>query len=125
MPKALSTLLLLAALLAGAFARAAPATAASEEERRVWASPSSCREVVALEHGRMAQAAAAPRLRVAAWNIEWFPDHTDIGWLACAIAWMNLDLLGIVDIRDGEGARARMGELLAELERSDRRALAS
>ena len=65
----------------------------------------------------MAQAAAAPRLRVAAWNIEWFPDHTDIGWLACAIAWMNLDLLGIVEIRDGEGARARMGELLAELER--------
>jgi len=116
MPKALSTLLLFAALLAGAFASAAPATAASEEERRVWASAGSCREVVTLEGGRMAQG-ADPRLRVAAWNIEWFPDHTDIGWLACAIAWMNLDLLGIVEIRDGERARVRMGELLAELER--------
>ncbi len=116
MPKRLSTLLLSAALLAGAFAAAAPVKAASEEEKRVWASATSCREVVELEHGRMAPAAAA-RLRVAAWNIEWFPDHTDIGWLACAIAWMNLDLLGVVEIRDGESARAQMGELLAALER--------
>src|SRR5208282_5341033 len=105
MPKPLSTLVLFAALLAGALATAAPAAAASEEERRVWASPTSCLEVVALEHGRMAEG-AAPRLRVGAWNIEWFPDHTDVGWLACAIAWMNLDLLGIVEIRDGERARA-------------------
>ncbi|HKO07962.1 MAG TPA: endonuclease/exonuclease/phosphatase family protein [Alphaproteobacteria bacterium] len=116
MPKALSTLVLFAALLAGALATAAPAAAASEVERRVWASPTSCLEVVTLEHGRMAEG-AAPRLRVAAWNIEWFPDHTDVGWLACAIAWMNLDLLGIVEIRDGERARAQMEALLAELER--------
>ncbi len=116
MPKPLSTLVLTAALLAGAFAAAAPAKAASEEERRVWTGPTSCREVVELERGRMAQAAAA-RLRVATWNIEWFPDHTDVTWLACAIAWMNLDLLGVVEIRDGERARAQMEALLAELGR--------
>ncbi len=93
------------------------AAAASGDEVRVWTSAALCRQVVEVEHGRMADDAAAGSLRLGTWNIEWFPDHTHVGWLACAIAWMNLDLLGVVEIRDTEAARARMAELLAELGR--------
>ncbi|HUI18368.1 MAG TPA: endonuclease/exonuclease/phosphatase family protein [Alphaproteobacteria bacterium] len=119
--------LLAAALFAGALlgiaaaaapaAPTPPAAPAGTEETRVWASASSCRDVVEREHRRLAPDGSAARLRVAAWNIEWFPDHTDIGWLACTIAWLNLDLLGVSEIRDSDRARARMGELLAELAR--------
>jgi hypothetical protein len=48
-------------------------------------------------------------LRVGTWNIRWFPRGcssnqacpdrtTDIPWLSCAMAWMNVDLFTIEEI---------------------------
>ena len=103
----------------GASAPAAPAASspASGEEAQVWASAASCERVVEGGRHRLAPEAGAQHLRIGAWNIEWFPDHTDILWLACAIAWLNLDLLAVSEFRDTESARRHLRELLAELER--------
>lgn len=85
-------------------------------ETDVWSSPALCRTAVETGHARMAQARAGT-LRLGAWNIEWFPDHTDIGWLACTITWMNLDLLAIEEFRATPKADAQMRRLLVELGR--------
>jgi hypothetical protein len=76
-------------------------------ERLVWTSPEGCQQVVG-SGGRMAPS-DPPTLRVGTWNIRWFPrgcpsteacpeQTTDIPWLACTIAWMNVDLLALQEI---------------------------
>ena len=45
---------------------------------------------------------------VGTWNIRWFPDGdmtpgpstipTDLRWLSCVIAWMNVDVLAVQEI---------------------------
>jgi Bacterial SH3 domain len=78
-----------------------PETAA---ERTVWTSLEGCQQVVG-SGGRMAPSNPAI-LRVGTWNIRWFPrgcpsnqacpeKTTDIPWLACTMAWMNVDLLAL------------------------------
>jgi hypothetical protein len=100
-----------------------PETAA---ERLVWASPEGCQQVVA-SGGRMAPANPA-LLRIGTWNIRWFPRGcpsnqacpdltTDIPWLACTIAWMNVDLLALQEILTTPDAEFSLNALRAELER--------
>ena len=103
--------------VAPAAAAAPAAPAVSADEAAVWASAASCRAVVAGARHRLAGRGSPARLRLGAWNIEWFPDHTDIAWLACAIAWLDVDLLAVSEMRDNERARARLAELLSELAR--------
>ena len=83
--------LLAAALFAGALLGIAPAAVAAvaaptppaapagTEETRVWASASSCRDVVEREHRRLAPDGRAARLRVAAWNIRYHRANTSGG----------------------------------------------
>ncbi|HUC62824.1 MAG TPA: hypothetical protein VMF53_12800 [Alphaproteobacteria bacterium] len=111
------------ALGLGATTRAAAAEAnprvgarAAAAESAVWSSAEACRDAVERGQARMARARPG-ELRLGAWNVEWFPDHTDIGWLACTIAWMNLDLLALEEIRATPAAQAGMARLLAELGR--------
>jgi endonuclease/exonuclease/phosphatase family metal-dependent hydrolase len=100
-----------------------PETAA---ERLVWASPEGCQQVVA-SGGRMAPANPT-LLRIGTWNIRWFPRGcpsnqacpdltTDIPWLACTIAWMNVDLLALQEILTTPDAEFSLNALRAELER--------
>lgn len=60
------------------------------------------------------------------WNIRWFPDGvpgrladprktTDIPWLACAVAYMRVDVLALQEIKTHRRARRAMGELLSRL----------
>lgn len=76
-------------------------------ERTVWTSPEGCQQVVG-SGGRMAPADPAI-LRVGTWNVRWFPrgcpsnrtcpdKTTDIPWLACTIAWMNVDVMAVQEI---------------------------
>ena len=72
-------------------------------ENGVWTNKAQCE--AALEKGlRMAHSSSAT-LRVASWNLRWFPvgsapgqhqvsaEPTDLDWLVCTIRWMQLDVL--------------------------------
>ena len=74
-------------------------------EHAVWTSKEQCQ--TAIKEGlRMVESSAAT-LRVATWNLRWFPvgaapDHldgstepTDIDWLICTLRWMQVDILAI------------------------------
>ena len=61
-------------------------------EANVWSSQVECQTVVEAG-GRMAD--GTDRLRIATWNIRWFPDRTDLEWLACTLAWMNVDVVAV------------------------------
>jgi endonuclease/exonuclease/phosphatase family metal-dependent hydrolase len=64
--------------------------------------------------------------RIGAWNIRWFPygtkdDHdpdrrTDLEWLACAIASLDVDVLAVEEIVQDPGGRNALLDLLARLD---------
>jgi hypothetical protein len=67
-------------------------------------------------------------LRVGTWNIRWFPrgcpsnstcpdKTTDLPWLACTMAWMNVDLFAIQEILATPDAEFSLNSLRAELNR--------
>jgi len=70
-----------------------------------WASREAC--LVALKAGGSERRAGSAR--VGAWNLHWFPDGrpgddpsahgADVDWLACAIAWMRVDVLAVEEIK--------------------------
>ncbi len=84
------------------------------DERTVWESEAGCRQVVAT--GRRAAPTRATVLRIATWNVRWFPDETNIQWLACAIAWLNVDVLSLNEVRDTDVARGAMSTVLLMLQ---------
>lgn len=87
-----------------------------------WASREAC--------ARALGSAKAPRpagvVRVGAWNLHWFPDGkpgeaepdrgTDLDWLACTIAWMQLDVLAVEEIKRPPRGPAGMSELEKKLD---------
>jgi hypothetical protein len=95
-------------------------------ERLVWTSPEGCQQVVG-SSGHMVPANPAI-LRVGTWNIRWFPrgcpsnrtcpdKSTDIPWLACTMAWMNMDLFAIQEILATPDAEFSLNSLRSELNR--------
>lgn len=91
-----------------------------------WESRQAC--LRALERERPARG-ARPResARLGTWNIRWYPDGrpgkkapkvgTDIPWLACAIAWIDVDVLAVQEMKTLPRASQRTTELLTELDR--------
>ena len=82
-----------------------PTTVGGETD--VWTSRAQCEAIMA-KGQRMALASATP-IRIATWNIRWFPagsppdqsdsaEPTDVQWLTCAIRWMQVDLLAMQEI---------------------------
>jgi endonuclease/exonuclease/phosphatase family metal-dependent hydrolase len=73
--------------------------------KTAWASRDSCQRKV----GSRAAAPRAGVARIATWNVRWFPDgahdtqdttrRTDVEWLACAIADLNVDVLAVQEFR--------------------------
>ncbi len=70
--------------------------------------------------------AAPSALRVASWNVRWFPDGeadtpgpraTDVEWLACAIVASRVDVLAVQEFVRHERGRAALDALLASLGR--------
>lgn len=62
--------------------------------------------------------------RVANWNVRYFPDgsehgpedrQTDLDWLACAIALLDVDVLAVQEFKENERARASAVELIRKL----------
>jgi len=101
-----------------------------------WSSREACQrflataEATAPANTRAAEPSAGAKsrgARVGTWNIRWYPDGrpgkkagvpgTDILWLACAIAVLEVDVLAVQEIKTLPRARERTAELLAELDR--------
>jgi endonuclease/exonuclease/phosphatase family metal-dependent hydrolase len=66
-------------------------------------------------------------VRVGSWNIRWFPDGVpgrtaspslaiDVDWLACAIAWLNVDALALAEIKSPSYADAALSRLVERLD---------
>ncbi len=80
-------------------------TSSQEDEAKVWNSREGCERIVR-NGGRMVQS-SSDTLRIATWNLRWFPvgqpedQHnpkskpTDIDWLVCTLVWMQLDILTV------------------------------
>lgn len=102
-----------------AHARRGPSLPASSP----WANRRACLEALKL--------GGAPRrggsARVGAWNLHWFPDGrpgdarpgqgADFEWLACAVAWMRLDVLAVEEIKRPPRGTAGLDALRRELDR--------
>lgn len=68
---------------------------------------------------------AAGTARFGSWNLRWFPDGepragagaTDLGWLACTLAWLDVDVLAVQEIKQTPDAERALSELLVEVNR--------
>jgi len=89
-----------------------------------WASPDACQALVSsgqrLKH-------APDKARFATWNIRWFPDGvagrasapaqgTDLNWLACVIAWLDVDVLALQEVKADALSRTKLESVVAELQ---------
>jgi predicted extracellular nuclease len=71
---------------------------------------------------------AANVASIGSWNIKWFPDGvpggkpaksgTDVPWLACLIAWLDVDLLAVQEMKSDAHAQAKWQELQELLAKS-------
>jgi endonuclease/exonuclease/phosphatase family metal-dependent hydrolase len=84
-------------------------------------SPAACEAAI------RARARRAPRgPRIGTWNVRWFPygtadrkqpgQRTDLGWLACAIASLDVDLLAVQEFVQDAGGRSALAEVIARLD---------
>jgi hypothetical protein len=77
---------------------------------------------------RRAKGPSRPRgPRIGTWNLRWFPRgtargndperRTDVAWLACAIAELDVDVLAVQEVLDDPEARSAALALTARLDR--------
>lgn len=84
----------------------------------VWDDPERCRQAVL--SGRKLPRKDG-KIRVGTWNIRWFPDGkpgnapdvegTDIPWAACAIAFLDVDVLGLQEIKLTDRGKEKLTQL--------------
>ncbi len=90
----------------------------------IWDDGDRCREVVMAKR-RLKRAPG--KFRVGTWNIRWFPDGrpgikasrsgTDVAWVACVIAYTNVDVFALQEIKLTERGQEALLELTTELTR--------
>lgn len=88
-------------------------------------SPEACTAAWAARSQSASEARAARGPRIGTWNVRWFPlgsasgknlaQHTDVDWLACAIAQLDVDVLAVQEFLDNAEARAAALDLIAKL----------
>jgi len=86
-----------------------------------FASRDACQKAI---EGRKARPATAP-VRIGSWNIRWFPrggvserekKPTDLDWLACAIASLEVDVLAIQEILQDPAGRTALLAVQSKLD---------
>lgn len=90
------------------------------DEKKVWGSLSGCREVVGQGRRRPKD---DDEIRLASWNIRWFPDGqpnqsssgTDLDWLACSLAWMDVDAVALQEIKTTGNANSAWSQVTNKL----------
>ena len=93
-----------------------------EAESHVFDSLAACR--AAVEGGAIARRAEG-EIRLVAWNIRWFPvgdprnegRDTNLDWLACALTWLNADVIALQEIQSTEQADTAWAVVFAEMAR--------
>lgn len=92
-----------------------------------WASPGACAQALAARRRAPPSNASARHIRVGTWNLHWFPDGdsggpgheaTDVEWMACVIASMDLDVLVVQEVKQDVRGRRALLDLLAGLQRN-------
>ncbi len=96
---------------------------ASSTPQGAFDSLEGCRAELATRPARAERQSA----RIGTWNVRWFPDGgpgnapkepgTDIAWLACGIASLDVDVLALQEIKALPRSRQRLAELTADLDR--------
>jgi len=90
-----------------------------------WTSGATCAQRVKAGK-RLSRSAKV--LRVGSWNLNGFPDgapgkrrrgvkRTDVAWVACAVAWMQLDVVALQGVKNHWRARSALGKVLRQLRR--------
>ena len=98
-----------------------PKSAPAQAET-AFTSSAGCAALVA---GGARLARASGRARFASWNLHWFPDGdsqerepaSDVRWMACALAWLNADVVAIQEVKQTPKAVQALATLLSELNR--------
>lgn len=88
----------------------------------VFASAQACSEALAAGRRLPRRAGTA---RFASWNLQWFPDGKpgrsrtapDLTWLACALWWLDADVVAVQEVKQTPHAQAALQQLLLELNR--------
>lgn len=89
-------------------------------------SPEACAKLWAERSQSVSAARSRRGPRIGSWNVRWFPlgsesgknlaDRTDLDWLACAIAQLDVDVLALQEILDNAEARAAQLDLIDKLD---------
>lgn len=107
----------------GVEAAVSDGTSAGDPGEGAFASPAACRAL--LGAGRRLPVPEG-KVRLGSWNLRWFPDGkpgrgataggTDVAWLACAIAWLSVDVLAVQEVKAHPAARLKTQALIDELD---------
>jgi len=103
---------------------AAVTATASSPATEAFRSPASCFELLrqGVRAGRSQGMA-----RVGTWNVRWFPDGvagdtldsnlaTDVEWMACTLAWMNVDAMALAEVKSKPRSLAALEQLVSRLD---------
>ena len=90
--------------------------------RDVFLSAASCAKIVGSGE-RLVRAVSTARF--ASWNLHWFPDGeagqreagADLSWLACALTWLDADVIAVQEVKQSPHAEQALATVLAELNR--------
>jgi hypothetical protein len=93
----------------------------AESTGTVWSSRAACLRALSASPSPRAAGVA----RIGAWNLHWFPDGrpgkpnpgegTDLEWLACAIAWLRVDVLAVSEVKHGAHVKTALDDLVTHL----------
>jgi endonuclease/exonuclease/phosphatase family metal-dependent hydrolase len=115
---------LVACALSGVSAARPPDSRASRSE--VSSDPLVSAAACATELAAGRRLSRAPGVaRFASWNLHWFPDGkpgsggsgADLHWLACAVWWLDADVVAVQEVKQTRQAELALGSLLVELSR--------
>jgi endonuclease/exonuclease/phosphatase family metal-dependent hydrolase len=117
---------------APASSTAVPAETVETARSEAGTAPAPATEALASAAGCAELVAAGRRLerpptvaRFASWNLHWFPDGqpgqrgsgADLKWLACALSWLNADVLAVQEVKQTPQAEQALALVLSELNR--------
>ena len=72
------------------------------QTKEIFESQCSCKQVLTDKKNRLSK--ADDILRIVTWNIKWFPEETDLEWLACTLEWLNADIIAVQEMLKTESA---------------------
>lgn len=86
---------------------------ASDDDWLVWGAGQACLGVIG--EGKRLFPNSNQMIRVGTWNVRFFPDETNLEWLACSITWMNVDILAVQEFRHTKEAKTALKKLITML----------